>query len=253
VGDPFIRVHRVRDAVRLVGEVGEIGLRTEAGRRHLVDGLRWLLGCAIGAAVRDTGYGLGLKGGIAEATLVGFDRQIMDVFQAHHTQGSDFNPFHGAVMRRLGDTTDQVLTSTNIEIVAGHEWDGSVWINEYARPARVDYFLGTVRKVGKTECMGCGFMRAAGDRPFSEEDREVLHLVHLGIGRLFDMPSPREELSPRMRDTLDVLLTGATDKEIAAQIAISPHTVRQYVKSILKAYGVSSRAQLIAREAGRKP
>jgi DNA-binding CsgD family transcriptional regulator len=253
VGDPFIRVHRVRAAVRLVGEVGEIGVRTEAGRRHLVDGLRGLIGCAIGGAVRDTRYGVGLKGGVAEATLTGFDRQSMDVFRARHTRGSDFNPFYGAVMRRLGGSMDEVFTSTNTEIVAGHEWDGSVWVNEYARPARVDHFIGTVKKVGKTECVGCAFMRAVGDRPFSEEDREVLHLVHIGTGSLFDMPSPRAGLSPRMRDTLDVLLTGATDKEIAARIAISPHTVRQYVKSILKAYGVSSRAQLIAREAARKP
>jgi len=52
---------------------------------------------------------------------------------------------------------------------------------------------------------------------------------------------------PRMRDTLDVLLLGATDKEIAAELGISPHTVRQYVKAILRAYGVSGRGQLIAR------
>jgi DNA-binding CsgD family transcriptional regulator len=49
-----------------------------------------------------------------------------------------------------------------------------------------------------------------------------------------------------MRETLDVMLTGASDKEIAAQLALSPHTVRQYVKAILRAYRVSSRAQLIA-------
>lgn len=253
MSEQFIRVHRVRAAVRLVGEVGEIGFGTEAARRHLVDGLLGLLGCAIGGAVHDTGYGPGLKAGIAEATLAGFDRQIIDVFQAHHTQGSDFNPFHGAVMQRLGGSIDQVFTSTNSEIVAGDEWDGSVWINEYVRPARVDHFVGSVRKIGKNACMGCGFMRAAGDRPFSEEDREVLDLVHLGVGRFFAAPSPRALLAPRERDTLDVLLSGAPDKEIAAQLGISPHTVRQYVKSILKAYGVSSRAQLIARAAARKP
>jgi len=46
------------------------------------------------------------------------------------------------------------------------------------------------------------------------------------------------------------ILTGATDKEIAQQLRLSPHTVRQYVKAILKAYNVTNRAQLIAR-AGR--
>jgi DNA-binding CsgD family transcriptional regulator len=253
VAEQFIRVFRARAAIRLVGEVREIGTGTEAGRRHLVDGLSALLGCAVGGAVRDTSYGPGLKAGIAEATLTGFDREIIDVFQTHHTRGSDFNPFHGALMRRLGTTVDEVITSTDSEMVARKEWDGSAWINEYVRPARVDHFVGSVRLLGRAECMGFGFMRAAGDRPFSEEDREVLHLVHLGVGRFFPAPSPRTLLAPRVRDTLDVLLSGATDKEIAAKLRISPHTVRQYVKSILRAYGVSSRAQLIATVAVKKP
>jgi DNA-binding CsgD family transcriptional regulator len=251
VGETFIRVHRARAVVGLVGEVGEIGRGTEAARVHFVEGLLRLLGCVIGGAVRDTGYGLGLKRGIAEATLAGFDRQIIEVFQAHHTQGSDFNPFHDAVMRRLGDRVDEVLTSANGELVAGAEWDGSVWINEYVRPARVAHFVGSVRMDGPTTALGCGFMRAAGDRPFSEEDRELLHLAHVGVGRLFAPPSPRAQLAPRARDTLDVLLTGAADKEIAAQLGISLHTVRQYVKAILRAYRVSSRAQLLASAAPR--
>jgi DNA-binding CsgD family transcriptional regulator len=252
VSEGFIRIHRVRDAARLVGEVGEIGRGTEAARRHLIDGLLGLLGCAIGGMAHDTGYGRGLKAGIAQATLAGFDRDIIEVFQAHHTQGSDINPFHRAVMR-LGDGAGQVFTSTSREIVATADWDGSAWVNEYVRPAHVDHFMGSVRRVGKTACMGCGFMRAAGDQPFSEEDREVLHLVHVGVGQFFEAPSPRALLAPRVRDTLDVLVSGATDKEIAAKLGISPHTVRQYVKSILRAYGVSSRAQLIARAAPRRP
>jgi DNA-binding CsgD family transcriptional regulator len=253
VADHVIRVERVRAAVRLVGEVRELGSTTEPGRLHFVEGVLELLGGAIGGVVRDISYGAGLKGGIAAATLAGFDKQIIDVFQTHHTQGSDFNPFHGAVMKRFAATAPEgMFTSTNSEIVARREWDGSAWINEYVRPARVDHFLGSLRRVGRTECMGCGFMRAAGDRPFNEEDRELLHLVHLGAGRLFDDPSARELLPPRAREALDELLTGATDKEIAARLGISPHTVRQYVKSILRAFGVSSRAQLIARAASKK-
>jgi DNA-binding CsgD family transcriptional regulator len=233
--------------MRLVGEVREIGAGTEAARRHLLDGLLALLGCVVGGVVRDVRYGPGLKGGIAEATLAGFDREIIDVFRSHHVEGSDFNPFHGALMRELDPRVDAVATHTHGDVVPSREWDGSAWINEYVRPARVDHFVASVRTVGEHSCMGCGFMRAAGDRPFSDEDREVLHLVHLGVGRFFHEPSPRARLSPRARATLDVLVTGATDKEIAAQLAISPHTVRQYVKAILKAYGVSNRGQLIAR------
>lgn len=234
----------------LVGEVREIGMG-EPARRHLVDGLLGLLGCAVGGVVYDVCYGPGLKGGIAEATLSGFDGDIIEVFSAHHTRGSDFNPFHRAVMHRLADHHEELLTSTNGDIVPGAAWDGSAWLNDYARPARVDHFVGSVRKIGERSCIGCGFMREAGDQPFTDEDREVLHLVHLGVGRFFEGPSPRALLTARMRDTLDVLLLGASDKEIAAQLGISPHTVRQYVKAILRAYGASSRGQLIARAHAR--
>jgi DNA-binding CsgD family transcriptional regulator len=211
-----------------------------------------LIGCAVGGAVHDTSYAPGLKGGIAEATLVGFDNQIIDVFQTHHTQGSAFNPFHRAIMERLRGGGEQVITCTNRDIVAPGEWDRSTWINEYVRPARVDHFIGSVRMIGKSSVAGCGFMRSAGDKPFSDEDRELLDLVHLGAGRFFESASPRTLLPPRAQDTLDVMLTGATDKEIAAQLRISPHTVRQYVKVILRTYGVSSRGQLIAQAGGKR-
>jgi DNA-binding CsgD family transcriptional regulator len=87
-------------------------------------------------------------------------------------------------------------------------------------------------------------MRAAGDRPFSDEDCLVLHLVREGIGRLFADPV---ELAPRVREVFAVLITGASDKEIAAHLGMAVDTARQYVKKILRAYGVRSRAHLIAQ------
>jgi DNA-binding CsgD family transcriptional regulator len=53
-------------------------------------------------------------------------------------------------------------------------------------------------------------------------------------------------LRPRHRETLEWLLTGATEKEIAAGLGLSVHTVHQYVKAIYRRFGVTSRAQLMA-------
>jgi DNA-binding CsgD family transcriptional regulator len=239
-------VARARAAAELIGEVRELGARTEAGRRHAVAGLLRLVGCAIGGAVYDQGYGPGLTRGIVGATLVGFDRQIIDVFDTHYTRGSSYNPFHDAAMRHLAEARGAVFTHANGELVPRRVWDGSEWINEYVRPARVDHFLGTLRPVGPNAVMGCGFMRASGDRPFDEEDAEVLHLVHLGVGPFFETAAAHPALAPRVREVQAILLTGAGDKEIAAALRLSPHTVRQYVKTILRAHGVTSRAQVIA-------
>jgi DNA-binding CsgD family transcriptional regulator len=64
-----------------------------------------------------------------------------------------------------------------------------------------------------------------------------------------DLPSrpPAEPLSPRQRQTLELLLTGHAEKQIAARLDISRHTVHVYVKSLYKSFGVCSRAELLAR------
>ncbi len=54
-------------------------------------------------------------------------------------------------------------------------------------------------------------------------------------------------LSPRATQTLRELLGGASEKEIADRMGLSAHTVHQYVKSIYRAFGVRSRAELMAR------
>jgi len=53
-------------------------------------------------------------------------------------------------------------------------------------------------------------------------------------------------LSPRERDVLDVLLRGHSEKHAADQLGLSSHTVHQYVKRLFRAFGVSSRAELMA-------
>jgi DNA-binding NtrC family response regulator len=63
---------------------------------------------------------------------------------------------------------------------------------------------------------------------------------------------PPEGLSPRMRQTLEHLLAGASEKEVAVQLGLSSHTVHDYVKKLYRHFGVSSRAELLATVLGRR-
>ncbi len=54
-------------------------------------------------------------------------------------------------------------------------------------------------------------------------------------------------LSPRMRQTLDRLLAGDSEKQIAKNLSVSQHTVHVYVKSLYRAFEVNSRGELLAR------
>jgi DNA-binding CsgD family transcriptional regulator len=55
------------------------------------------------------------------------------------------------------------------------------------------------------------------------------------------------ELSPREQEISCLLGHGLTTTEIAQRLYLSPHTVRDYIKSIFDKVGVSSRGELVAR------
>jgi len=54
-------------------------------------------------------------------------------------------------------------------------------------------------------------------------------------------------LSKRMKDTLQHLLAGDSEKEVAAKLGLSQHTVHIHVKNLYKHLGVCSRAELMAK------
>ena len=55
------------------------------------------------------------------------------------------------------------------------------------------------------------------------------------------------ELSPGLEQTLRHLLAGASEKQVAGHMKLSRHTVHVYMKALYRRYGVSSRAELLAK------
>ena len=49
-----------------------------------------------------------------------------------------------------------------------------------------------------------------------------------------------------MHQTLDAMLEGLSEKETAARLDLSGHTVHQYVKALYRRYRVRSRSELLA-------
>jgi DNA-binding CsgD family transcriptional regulator len=54
-------------------------------------------------------------------------------------------------------------------------------------------------------------------------------------------------LTPRERDVVRAIARGMSTAEMAAELFLSTHTVRDYVKSVFDKVGVSSRGELVAR------
>ncbi len=55
------------------------------------------------------------------------------------------------------------------------------------------------------------------------------------------------ELSPRLSQTLALLLQGDSEKQVAIKLKLKRNTVHSYVKVIYRRYEVQTRAELLAR------
>ncbi len=70
---------------------------------------------------------------------------------------------------------------------------------------------------------------------------------HHGSGELNGHPG----LSRRQEQTLDLLLVGDSEKQIARILQLSQNTVHVYVKALYRRFGVSSRGELLAGQLKR--
>ncbi len=101
--------------------------------------------------------------------------------------------------------------------------------------------------------------RAPGDQDFTLRERRLLNILHAELGRLIRGPLDSAldpnvtQLSPRLRQTLDCLLEGDSEKQVAARLGLSTTTVHQYVTALYRHFRVQSRSQLMARVLQRIP
>jgi DNA-binding NarL/FixJ family response regulator len=96
--------------------------------------------------------------------------------------------------------------------------------------------------------------RAAGASGFVSKDwsaDEVAMAVRM-VGKGMTVFAPREEgpatpLSEREREVLGLMASGATNREIAARLYLSPHTVKEHTSSLYRKLGVRNRAEAVRR------
>lgn len=251
-----LRTSQVRALVRLLNEAHELG-RAERPR-HLLAGMRRILGAAVGACVLDRDFGPGGHGDFTSIVLDGWDDTTLTAIRVLGENGSAFNPSIRSLMT-LRPEPGALVTATRRELIGDRAWYGSPFLEHHVRPAHLDDSLYSIHRTDVPSVVqGLGFYRGRNERPFDEADRELMHLFHAECGPMLELPEMTEDerlrarLSPRERQTLGLLLRGLADKDIADQLGISRFTVNQYTKSIYRRFGVRARAELIARLLGHQ-
>ena len=89
--------------------------------------------------------------------------------------------------------------------------------------------------------------RAKGDGWFCDGQRSPIGLAPQVDEDAPRQPPAQQRLSPRQQQTLDGLMLGRSEKEVAAELGLSPHTIHEYVTSLYRIFGVRSRGELLAK------
>ncbi len=91
--------------------------------------------------------------------------------------------------------------------------------------------------------------RAAGASGFISKDWsavdvvKAVRMVSLGTEVFADQTPMDSPLSEREQEVLSLIATGSTNKEIAGQLHLSPHTVKEHTSAIYRKLGVRNRAE----------
>jgi two-component system response regulator DesR len=99
-----------------------------------------------------------------------------------------------------------------------------------------------------------GAAKAAGAAGFIPKDwgaHDIARAVRMvGVGMTVFQPQSDGEaaiLSPREREVLDLIAAGSTNREIAAALHLSPHTIHEHTSSLYRKLGARNRADAVQR------
>lgn len=256
-----LRLRDVRAAFRLVGEVVELGTDPHDWWPHLLEGLCRLTRAqaAIGGELEGLFF-LDPKIRVLGNYFAGFDEDDVSRF-THFMVHEKWRTIHEAGERyyRLRGNGAAVAVRSGEQLIAPDRWQRSELFNDYFRPSRIDDQMYSFCRTqngghdGVNLWNGISLHGGLGARPFTERERRLLRLVHGELRPLIGNKvasfrgAAERPLSPRLRQTLDLLLLGRSEKQIAERCGLAKSTVNEYVAALYRRYGVCGRAELMAK------
>jgi len=179
------------------------------------------------------------------------DRSIVDAFDRYMVAGGlQLLPELAIIVPIVLRQSE--LTYRQSSLLSRSEYYRSPFYQRFMRSERVEDQLSSVRVCPDGTVLGIALQRQTGDPAFTPRDEAVLQmltvLVSERLGSRLATGTCRGDhpLSPRLRDVLAELLDGASEKQVADRLGISPATTHEYVTSLYRRFGVRSRGQLMA-------
>jgi DNA-binding CsgD family transcriptional regulator len=257
---PLLSGHDVRALFQLLGELRELGQEPDQWRARLAIGLARLCGARLThatelkvrvvAATDATHCGHYVEclhersEGLSAEQSTRFQRELLDL-------PGEADPAFPAMVPLYGTS----FTRRRQQLASDRDWYGSSAANDYFRRYDCDDYIKSMEPVelpGGTQLL-CGITLYRGwrERPFSERERALVSLLHEQLAgdwrEAHAGPPELRYMAPRLRQTCSLLMRGLSEKEVAAALDLSTHTVHQYVKELYRHMRVRSRGELHAR------
>jgi DNA-binding CsgD family transcriptional regulator len=253
-----LRATDVRAAYRLVGECRELGDDPLRWHLHLFAGLAGLTG---GGVAMGGAYAGIRTGRVAVVRPVdwgwenGFNRAGLErgMAEVRENPRSDRLVTFGLYRGRVAELDGVCLART--DLVTDGEWDRAWDFRNMVEPGGADHSLYCYRSIpGASDGhLGVIIARRLGQADFTARNKAVVQEVIAMVTPLlggplarFDDPAPTD-LAPLARQVLRYFLEGDTDKQVAARLGLTRHTVNWYAKVVFRHFGVTSRPELLAR------
>lgn len=161
-----------------------------------------------------------------------------DVLDALHRA---IHPLGALVLRR-----GAAFAALRADLVDDDRWRGSSLAHHLAGHRLADFVVASAPAPHAGVSSVVVVLRASDEPAPTRRDRELLALLHDDLATDWSAPVARPpHLSPRQRAVLGCLTAGATEKQIAAQLAMSRHTTHDHIKAVYRAFGVHRRSQLL--------
>ena len=130
------------------------------------------------------------------------------------------------------------------------EWYRCDHYNLVRRPLDIDHSLYCRLALPDGNDFGVALQRGLGDPQFTDREKAIVHFLHTHAAYVYHVPGGQpglDQLAPRLRPVLKFLLQGDAEKQVAAKLGLSQHTVHRYTQAIYNELKVHSRAELLAR------
>jgi DNA-binding CsgD family transcriptional regulator len=254
-----VRLSDLRRAYRLVDACRDVGHDPRAWPAVMAEGLTRLVDTEV-ASLGDVLPGASATGPVV---IIRADcGWLTQGHRAHYFQQyvRDRRFQQALTFQRFGAAQGALTVRTREQLADDREWYASLEFNEVHRVMEMDdILLSFVRRDDAPRLEGFGLLRGLGRGRFTARERRLVRLFHgeirrhLGPVLVHDRGEPLARLNKRLTETLDCLLEGDSEKQVAVRLGLSRHTVHQYVKALYRRLGVNTRAELLALYLRHRP